>query len=143
VKRLTTGQVAKASGVHIETVRYYQKHGLITQPKRNDSGYRMFEADAVETIRLIKNAQELGFSLKEIKLLLAVRDSAKAGPIIEEMRQLGQERIQAIDAKISQLERLKKLIVEATIRTETAWPLQKDRACPIIDAIEKGGGYKS
>jgi len=140
VKRLTTGQVTKASGVHIETVRYYQKHGLVAEPRRNDSGYRMFEAEAVETIRLIKNAQELGFSLKEIKLLLAVRDSAETGPVIEEMRQLGQERIQAIDAKINQLERLKKLIVEATIRTETAWPLQTDRACPIIHAIEKGEG---
>ena len=69
---LRTGEVAALAGVSIATLRYYERRGLIPPPSRTASGYRAFEPDTVRTVRLIKAAQALGFTLKEIHSLLAV-----------------------------------------------------------------------
>ncbi|MBA3633417.1 MAG: MerR family transcriptional regulator [Acidobacteria bacterium] len=73
MERLTVGQLAKLARVNLETVRYYERCGLLPQPPRLSSGYRAFPVVSVERIRFIKQAQELGFSLKEIKELLALQ----------------------------------------------------------------------
>jgi MerR family transcriptional regulator, copper efflux regulator len=70
---LTIGQVAKEAGVGVETLRYYEREGLVKEPPRRDSGYRQYPEDVVKRIHFIKRAQELGFSLKEIAELLALR----------------------------------------------------------------------
>jgi len=70
---LTIGQVAKHSGIGLETVRFYERKGLIEEPPRTDSGYRQYPKDVVGRIRFIKRAKELGFSLKEISELLSLR----------------------------------------------------------------------
>src|SRR5919198_614719 len=71
------GEVARAGGVNLETIRYYERRGLLPKPPRTTSGYRTFGADAVRRLRFIKNAQDLGFSLREIKELLALRLDAR------------------------------------------------------------------
>ena len=73
MESLTTGQVAKQAQVNIETVRYYERRGLIPEPPRRESGYRQYPRDMVARIQFIKRAQELGFSLKEIAELLSLR----------------------------------------------------------------------
>lgn len=78
MKRLTRGELAKMGGVHIETIRYYEKVELLPKPPRTNAGYRMFSSESVDRIRFIRHAQELGFSLKEIKELLDLRVTPEA-----------------------------------------------------------------
>ena len=73
MKTLTTGQVARRSGVGVETLRFYEREGLIAEPPRNASGYRAYPEEAVAQIQFTKRAKELGFTLKEIKELLSLR----------------------------------------------------------------------
>jgi DNA-binding transcriptional MerR regulator len=75
---LNIGDVAKQADVHIETLRYYERRGLVARPPRTMSNYRLSPADAVRRVRYIKRAQELGFSLKEIQKLLSLRATPKA-----------------------------------------------------------------
>jgi len=73
---LTTGQVAKASGVNVQTVRFYEREGLLAPPRRSASGYRQFTDDAVRIVTFVKRAQELGFTLREAKQLVRLRSLA-------------------------------------------------------------------
>jgi len=75
VGHLTIGHLAKSAGVNLETVRYYERRGLLPKPPRSASGYRLFPSDAARRLRFIRRAQELGFSLKEIRELLSLRVS--------------------------------------------------------------------
>src|SRR6266851_4495169 len=68
----TTARLANAGGVNVETIRYYERHGLLPKPPRTHSGYRVFSEDSVKRLRFIRHAQELGFSLTEIKELLSL-----------------------------------------------------------------------
>lgn len=70
---LKIGQVAERGGVNLQTIRYYEREGLLPEPPRLQSGYRMFPDDTVRRVRFIKGAQDLGFTLSEIKELLALR----------------------------------------------------------------------
>src|SRR5215472_11981549 len=76
---LKIGQLARRAAVNLQTIRYYEREGLLPEPPRLASGYRMFPEIAVRRVRLIKRAQELGFSLAEIRDLLSLRDDAGAG----------------------------------------------------------------
>ena len=73
MKSLTIGHLAKQAGVNLETVRYYERRGLLPRPPRSASGYRLFPAEAARRLRFIRRAQELGFSLREISELLTLR----------------------------------------------------------------------
>jgi MerR family mercuric resistance operon transcriptional regulator len=75
---ITTAKIAAQAGVNIETIRYYERRGLIEKPPRNVSGYRQFPEGTVERIQFIKNAQRLGFSLKEIRDLLSLKVTPEA-----------------------------------------------------------------
>src|SRR2546422_10160215 len=75
---LTIGDVAKQADVHSETLRYYERRGLVARPPRSVSNYRLYPEDTVRRVRFIKHAQDLGFSLKEIKELLSLRAAPKA-----------------------------------------------------------------
>src|SRR5262245_52483459 len=73
MERLTIGVIARQAHVRIETLRYYERMGLVTPPPRNGANYRLYPAETVRRVQFIKRAQELGFSLKEITELLALR----------------------------------------------------------------------
>src|SRR6266852_273541 len=73
MKPLTIGQVARQAGVGVETVRFYERQGLLEEPSRRESGYRQYPEDVVARLRFIRRAKELGFSLKEIAELIALR----------------------------------------------------------------------
>jgi MerR family copper efflux transcriptional regulator len=98
---LTIGEVAEQAGVHIETLRYYERRELIEKPPRSASNYRLYPEEAVRRVRFIKRAQELGFSLKDIKGLLLLRATPEAG--CAEVRAHAEGKLKAIDEKISSL----------------------------------------
>ena len=75
--QLTTSEVAKRGGVNLETIRYYERRGLLPKPPRTVSGYRIFAPEALRRLRFVKRAQAIGFSLQEIKTLLSLRAAPK------------------------------------------------------------------
>lgn len=96
---LTIGQVAKAAGVNVETVRYYQRVGLIDEPARPPQGYRRYPAATVSRIRFIKRAQELGFTLNEIRELLRLDAMA-----CDDARGIAEKKHAEIQQRITDLE---------------------------------------
>src|SRR5260370_19574873 len=105
MKSLTIGRLAKQAGVNVETVRFYERRGLLPKPPRTASGYRLFPPDAARRLRFIRRTQELGFSLTEIGELLSLRVSRRttsAG-----IRSRPQANLSDIEAKIRSLESMK------------------------------------
>ncbi|WP_200874994.1 Hg(II)-responsive transcriptional regulator [Methylomarinum vadi] len=105
---LTIGQLAKAAGVNVETIRYYQRIELISEPVKPAQGYRRYPTSTVERIRFIKRAQELGFSLDEITDLLSLndRDCNEARTIAEHKQDIIQQRIDDLSAMQHELNKL-------------------------------------
>ena len=102
---LTTGEVADQAGVNLQTVRYYERRGLIPEPPRSAGGFRQYGPDAVRRIRFVKRSQELGFSLDEVDELLALR--ADADGQAAEVRELALAKADDIAGKIRDLERMR------------------------------------
>lgn len=98
---MRTGELAAQAGVNIQTVRLYERLGLITPPKRLRSGYRDYPTSAIGLIRVIKHAQQLGFTLKEINSLVHLRE--KGGYTREEMQRLARAKLEHLDREISRL----------------------------------------
>src|SRR5215467_5078830 len=100
-QRSTIGELAKSAGVNVETVRYYERRGLLPKPPRGASGYRLFPPEALRRLQFIRRAQELGFSLDEICELLALRMSPKARCAAVKAR--AEAKIADIESRISTL----------------------------------------
>jgi len=100
---LKIGEVAKLGDVGIETLRFYERQGLIDRPARTESGYRLYDRTVLEQIEFIKRAQTLGFSLAEIARIIAER-RAGGSPCLE-VRQIVRERLRELDARLVELER--------------------------------------
>ena len=135
MNRLTTSEVAKQGGVNLETVRYYERRGLLPKPPRNATGYRAFEPDAVRRLRFIRHAQALGFSLHEIKELLALR--VKAGVSSADVRRRAEAKLVDIDEKLKTLRAMKKVLTRFTESCSGAGPISR---CPILAALEREEG---
>jgi MerR family mercuric resistance operon transcriptional regulator len=127
---LTIGQLAKATRVGVETIRYYERRGLLPEPPRRESGYRQFPLEAVQRIRFIKRAQNLGFSLKEISRLLALSDGQEAR--CEDVRQFAVEKVREIEMKIDHFTRLKQILSDLVGKCQAKGPLTD---CPIIESL--------
>lgn len=104
-QQLTRGELAKRGGVNIETIRYYERRGLLPKPPRSASGYRLFSADDARRVHFIKRAQELGFSLDEIGELLALQ--AAPHTTRADVRKRAQAKIADIDEKLRDLQAMK------------------------------------
>ena len=131
MERLTTSEVAKQGGVNLETVRYYERRGLIPKPPRTPTGYRAFAPEAVRRLRFIRHAQALGFSLEEIRELLGLR--LARGTSCGDVRSRAQTKLEEIDAKIRSLRAMRKALTQFTIECPGEGPLSK---CPILDALD-------
>lgn len=131
VSTLTIGQVAKQAGVGVETIRFYEREGLIEDPRRRSSGYRAYGAEAVRRIRFIRHAKELGFTLREIKELLALRvePDCRCGEVLE----LTRSKIADIEQRLAALERMKKTLTKLATACRRRRPTDP---CPILEAIE-------
>jgi MerR family transcriptional regulator, copper efflux regulator len=128
---LTIGEVAEKARVHIETLRYYERRGLIARPPRSASNYRRYSQDAVQWVRFIKRAQELGFSLKDIKELLSIR----AAPETEcgEIRAHAEAKIKDIDERIGSLVAMKSALSKLVTECSGESPLTD---CPILESLD-------
>lgn len=126
-----TGEVARRAGVNKETIRYYEQRGLIPKPDRRRSGYRIFTQRHIDQIKFIKRAQELGFTLSEIKELLELRmdDNTTCSEIKSEAR----EKYQDVTEKIEDLKRIKETLVELIDSCSGRGPKGD---CPIMEALK-------
>ena len=127
------GQLSKKSGCGIETIRFYEKEGLLTPKGRRNSGYREYDDGALLRLRFIKRAKELGFSLKETKDLLDLSVSKDAK--CRSVKKKTEEKIKDIDLRISDLIRIKQSLQDlASVCNENA----KTTECPILENFYKG-----
>lgn len=132
------GQVASASGVGVETVRYYERRGLIAEPPRRASGYRSYPPHAVERIRFIRRAKELGFSLREIRELLQLRVDPDC--TCATIRGRAKAKIADVESRIRELEVMRRALVEITRQCDGDGPGSE---CPILDAIAGNDAFGS
>ena len=125
------GELAAEAGVHIQTIRFYERRELLKKPRRLRSGYRDYSADAVRRVRFIKTGQEVGFTLKEIQNLIRMRDQRLHNA--SQVRAVVEGKIQSIDEKIQTLQamrgELRKLL--RNCRCGEAQPI-----CPAIEALD-------
>ena len=128
---LTIGQVAKHSGLGLETLRFYERKGLIEEPPRTDSGYRQYPEDVVGRIRFIKRAKELGFSLKEISELLSLR--VDPGTTCADVRKQTELKLTDVEEKIRALRRIKTALKKLAASCVGTGPTSE---CPILEALD-------
>ncbi len=131
---LTIGKVAKQAGVGVETIRFYERQGLLEEPPRNDSGYRQYASEAIQKLRFIIKAKRLGFSLQEIGELFTLRQKQDA--TCGDVRTQAEEKIKNIEEKIRDLSRMKEALVELTCQCSDNGPVNE---CPILTALEPSG----
>ena len=129
---LTIGKLAKKAEVNIETIRYYERRGLISKPPRPHSGYRQYPDETFKRIDFIKRAKELGFSLKEIGELLSLRlDPATS---CSDIKSRTETKIEHIEEKIKTLKKMKNTLMEVSRTCSGGGPISE---CPILEALEK------
>jgi MerR family mercuric resistance operon transcriptional regulator len=127
---ISTSELAKRGGVNLETIRYYERVGLLPKPPRSGAGYRQFSPESVRRVRFIKRAQELGFSLKEIKELLALRIAP--GSTRADVRKRAEAKIADIEGKVQHLRAMKKTLVRLS---ETCCGSGPASDCPILESL--------
>jgi len=125
----TIGRLAKRANVGIDTVRFYERRGLLPEPTRSPSGYRLYQTDSINRIRFIRRAKELGFTLNEIELLLKLQDQ---GGRKTEVRDLTRNKISQIDANIRDLQKIRSALQGLSDRCTGKGNID---SCPIIDAM--------
>lgn len=126
------GGLAERSGVHLETIRYYQRLGLMPTPARNQGSVRRYGEDAVSRLRFIKRAQSLGFSLGEVKLLLEL----SVGEHCAATRTFAEQKKRLVEKKIADLHAIQ-LALDKLIRA--CGTGKKGRGCPIIESLSADG----
>jgi Hg(II)-responsive transcriptional regulator len=131
MKVMTIGQLARGAGVKVSTVRYYERRRLLAEPRRGDSGYRQYAPEALARIRFIRNAQELGFSLQDIRELLSLRNSSAA--TCGDFQHAAEAKLADIDAKLRSLLRMKEALRKLVSACDGQSPTAQ---CPIIKALE-------
>ncbi len=132
MKPLTIGQVARRAEVGIETVRFYERQGLIEEPLRAASGYRQYDGEVVDRLRFIRRAKELGFTLKEIKELLALRIDPST--TCADVKRRAEAKIADIQAKIHTLQKMKQAL--ATLVAACSGRGLGSQ-CPILEALDQ------
>lgn len=129
---MTIGNLARRAEVNVETIRYYERLGLVARPPRTQSGYRVFPNDAVHRIQFIQRAQDLGFSLKEIRDLLGLR--LRPGARCEDVRARAEAKIAEIGGKIRDLQAMRNALGRLVAACSGGAPVS---ACPILESLER------
>ena len=132
MKDFTVGQLAKKASINIETVRYYERIGMMPKPTRKESGYRLYSEEDIARLKFILHAKELGFSLKEIRELLELRVDPQT--TCDEVRDQAEAKIADIEKKISELIRIKKALGKLAAACREKGPTGE---CPILEALEE------
>ena len=125
------GQIAAEADVNVQTLRYYERRGILPEPDRSPSGYRAYPEETVQIIRFIKRAQDLGFTLDEIEALLQLRKNRRRS--CRKVRTLAEAKLADVDEKLRRLRKLRRALatlVEACEQTGAALE------CPILEALD-------
>jgi len=130
---MTIGEAAREAEVNIETIRYYERRGLLRQPARTPSNYRVYTADGVRRVRFIRRAQELGFTLQEIADLLALR--ATTGTKATDVRRRAEAKVCDIDDKVRTLTAMRQTLTTLICECSAT---RSSGACPILEALDTG-----
>lgn len=128
----TIGQLAKKAGVNVQTIRYYERRGLMPQPQRRWSGYRQYSEGDVERILFIKHAKELGFTLKEISDLLSLR--VEPNVTCRDVKMKAMAKIAEIEDRIQGLQKMKVALTKIAARCQGRGPISE---CPILEALNE------
>lgn len=131
MERLTIGRLAQLGGVNLETIRYYERRGLLAKPPRTEAGYRQFSPDTAQRLRFIKRAQELGFTLDEVGELLALRHEPQHNR--DDVRTRATEKIADIERKMESLAAMRAVLQSLTERCERCG----SDDCPILASLEQ------
>lgn len=133
----TIGKLARDAGVHVETVRYYERRGLLRRPRTPLRGVRHYDEQTLGTLRFIKRAQSVGFSLEEIRELLDLRESNSADSCAR-VREKAQHKLQEVQAKLLELDGLRQMLVEFIGACDDR---RADDLCPILEELAAPRGY--
>jgi len=128
---LSIGKVARDGGVTVDTLRYYEREGLLPAPDRGVNGYRRYSPDTIKRVRFIKRAQGVGFTHQDIRELLSLRGDPNAS--CRDVRSRAASKISEMEEKIAVLERMKSVLSEWVSNCPSRDPVD---TCPIIDALE-------
>ena len=123
-------EAAGQAGVNVQTLRYYERRGLLPKPARRTSGYREYHGDAVRIVRFIKRAQDLGFSLDEVEELLALRRQSPRNR--HRIRTVAERRIRQIEQKIAELTRMRRALRTLVHACHEGTTIE----CPILEALD-------
>lgn len=128
---MRSSHVAAEAGVNVETLRYYERVGLLPEPERTPAGYRSYDAGTVRVVRFVKRAQRLGFSLDEIGSLLHL---AAGGPrSCQSAKRLAGERLAELDGRIGELTAMRDSLARLVATCDEA-PARRE--CPLLDALD-------
>jgi Hg(II)-responsive transcriptional regulator len=126
-----SSQLASQAGVNVQTLRYYERRGLLPEPERSESGYRAYDGEAIRTVRFVKRAQQLGFSLEEIGSLLHL--AAGRPHSCDAAQTLAAERLDQLEQKIADLTAMRDSLRQLVA---TCHRSPNKRLCPLLEAIE-------
>ena len=133
VNELTIGELARKTGVHVETIRYFEKIGMLTTPDRTPGGHRLFDHTHLRTLRFIKRARELGFAPRDVRTLLDIGGPAEA--CCDEVREIAVHHLAEVRRKIADLSTLERHLA-ATVEQCSGGHVPE---CAGIDMLEGGG----
>ena len=135
---LKIGAVARATGLSVDTIRFYQKERLLRPPARTEGGFRLFGAQDIQTLRFIRKAQELGFSLSDIRQLLYLQNGK--GETCSHVRDLLEQKLAAVRGKISELKRLEGKLQVGLRKCNQELKSKReclDGHCPVLEEIRQ------
>lgn len=129
-RNLRIGEVARAAGVNVQTVRYYERRGLLPVPRRAPSGYRLHDEATVRRLRAIRRAQALGFTLRDIKGLMSIHSRRSSA---HEVREMVEGKIREIDASIRNLRTMRRALLDVAERCACGGDLSR---CDVLEGLE-------
>lgn len=132
MKTMTIGQVAKISGVGIETIRFYERNGLLAKPARKESGYRQFTAESVDRLNFIQRGKQLGFTLSEIRELLSLE--VKPGTTKRDIKVLAQAKLNDVEEKLKMLHQIQHTLKHLIGQCDGKGAVSQ---CPILESFRE------
>ena len=132
---MTISGLAEAANVNVETIRYYERRGLIKQPRKPGQGWRRYDDQALRTVQFVKRAQALGFSLDDIEMLLRLR-TTESPRTCARVAAKARDKIAEVDAKMRDLAAIREVLVAVADACPAEGPGSE---CPILDALDGKG----
>lgn len=129
---LNIGELARAADVGVDTIRFYEREGLIAAPPRRESGYRQYPPDTVRRVRFIRRAKDLGFTLKEIGELLSLRVDPDTS--CADVRQVAKDKLADVRQRIAELQRIEIVLDRLARSCRGRGPTSE---CPILDLLDE------